>query len=256
MGMDFSRILGIVRAMPWANELSDEAVLRAAEAAFAEVKFKPSETPKIIRIAGQSGSGKTTQLLPAVLASINADDYITVAVRDFVKFYPNAEKFDPKEVREKTNGFALAVLAVVLLKLIYARANIVLDLTLLTTEFEAEVLTALKHNGYERVYQIMAVPRSTSDKHIEKRERETGRSVSLVSKEFFFNVLEPATSFLAENDPKSSVSLWGAFKPEPLYSGEIELAPKFLSLGRAEILPQKHTEKELLKFKKKFLGNL
>ena len=68
------------------NEVVDQALQDKLEG-----KLDP--LPFCVRLVGQSGAGKTSQLLPAVCGALDACKvpYVRLAVRDFVKYHPNLE---------------------------------------------------------------------------------------------------------------------------------------------------------------------
>ena len=101
---------------------------------------KSAEKPFLIRLGGQCGSGKTTQLLPAIKENLKDDNYIHLAVRLFADKHPHYNKFLDKYgqglIREKTNGYALLCLFKVLEILIQNKYNIFLEMTILDPDFE------------------------------------------------------------------------------------------------------------------------
>ena len=147
--------------------------------------------PFCIRLVGQSGSGKTSQLLPAVREALlcNNIPYVSFAVRDFVKYHPDLEaivkNYGESLLREKTNAFSLILLTNVLLRCVSEKKPILMEVTLLTPVYEACLHAAFIKNGYHCDYQCLAVPKSVSDDWIQKRFLETKRVVSQNSSSFF-----------------------------------------------------------------------
>ncbi|MDR1917851.1 MAG: zeta toxin family protein [Christensenellaceae bacterium] len=229
--------------------------------------------PVFVRVLGQSGAGKSTQGLPAVLSHYghrqtpaensrrdekNTDsernsgkDFIVLAIADFIKYHPCGET-----VREKANGFCLRVLTEVLHKLIAAELNIVLDMTVLTESYEAELLNKLTTHNYELNYFILAVPKKQSDKFIAIRKCKTGRVVSKQSAEFFNDCLQAGVELLAHKAPHANCVMWSAYELQPIYHGEIGKALTPFNAARQELKELKYNCDELLHAKTEFMKTL
>jgi aminoglycoside phosphotransferase (APT) family kinase protein len=179
----------------------------------AEYFSKEVRVPYIVRLVGQSGSGKTTQLYEAVKDNI-AHGFVHVAVRHFAKFHPEYEQikseFGESLLREKTNGFALLLLFGVLEKLVESNHSILLELTVLDPRFES-YLAQLTEKNYRILYNVMAVPKMLSDEFIMKRQQQNGRVVAQTSSEYFFDTLQPS---LREIGHCERVVLWNAYSLE------------------------------------------
>ena len=181
----------------------------------------PKASKFCIRLVGQSGSGKTSQLLPAVKAALEAQSqkYVSLAVRDFVPYHPNLsairEHYDEGLVREKTNAFALTLLTLVLVRCIRAHLPILFEVTLLSPEYERFVHRCLPEEGYACDYHCLAIAKETSDAWVEARCRETHRVVSKRSSDFFFQALQPAFETLQSVCMPNRVFIWDAYHTEP-----------------------------------------
>ena len=70
----------------------------------------------MFRIGGQSGSGKTTQLMPSIQNIIEKknNNFINISIRLFSKYHPYynnlLNQYGEGMIREKTNGFALLLI--------------------------------------------------------------------------------------------------------------------------------------------------
>lgn len=181
----------------------------------------PKTSKFCIRLVGQSGSGKTSQLLPAVKAAleVRSQKYVSLAVRDFVPYHPNLnlirEHYDEGLVREKTNAFALTLLTLVLVCCIRAHLPILFEVTLLSPEYERFVHRCLSKEEYSCDYHCLAIAKETSDAWIEARCRETHRVVSKRSSDFFFQTLQPALESLQSVRMPNRVFIWDAYHTEP-----------------------------------------
>jgi hypothetical protein len=233
----------------WTDGTPKKVINETVNTAFGDLtgKYRPTgNTAKFIRIVGQSGTGKSTQGKPAVVSKYGG--FITLSIADFVKYHPKGETD-----REKTNGFCLRVLTGMLYKLIKVRADIVLDMTLLTARYETALLRRLTKQKYEPEYIIMAVPKAQSDKFIKKREKETGRIVSTVSAEFFDRCLQTAIKVLIRQIPNAECIMWSAYDLQPIYYGKIKNAlPPFMK-ARKELRKLKYSQSELLHAKIEFI---
>jgi aminoglycoside phosphotransferase (APT) family kinase protein len=187
----------------------------AYQAITQDVEFFPTEVriPHLVRLVGQSGSGKTTQLYEAVKNNI-AHGFVHVAVRHFARFHPEYEqiknKFGENLLREKTNGFALLLLFRVLEKLIDNNYSILLELTVLDPRFEL-YLAQLFEQKYRTLYNVLAVPKELSDEFIMKRQQQSGRVVTQTSSEYFFDMLNQSLRQVAYCE---QAVLWNAYSFE------------------------------------------
>lgn len=187
-------------------------------------EIEPRENPFLIRIAGQSGSGKSTQILPFIQQGLTSVPYIPVAVRFFAPFHPAYEtlKKTPALVREKTNGFALIALFEFYRFCITHHFNVLLDMTLLEPEIDVYMMRLAKENGYKIHLHVLSVPKKVSDSFIHKREALTGRKVFKESADYFFKSLPQslkALHTLPVFEEKDKVFLWTHQKSTPVFKG-------------------------------------
>ncbi|MDR0631192.1 MAG: zeta toxin family protein [Holosporales bacterium] len=224
---------------------------------------KSVRTPYLVRLVGQSGSGKTTQLYEAVKDTI-AHEFVHVSVRRFAKFHPEYEQikneFGASLMREKTNGFALLLLFHVVEMLIESKYSILLELTVLDQRFEAYLLQ-LTASDYHTIYNVLAVPREISDQLIKKRQQQEGRIVNSDSADYFFEKLVPSLRLLSDCDSgKTRIALWNAYSYENI-ADEDHMSDGFLEKVAAE-----HSKRaadialqdpvELMNAKKKFYAKM
>ncbi len=231
---------------------------------------KNENFPYLIRIAGQSGSGKTTQLMPAIKTSLDKiqQNYILLAVRNFAKYHPNYNellaKYGNGLIREKTNGFALTLLVKVLEKLIENKYNILFEVTLLEPIFEEYLIKILKKNNYIINFNILAVAIELSDKWINERQNKKGNEVNRIvfksSSSYFYDVLPKALNILVNNeffDKKDSIIIWNAFDEVPCLETNVfdnnilNIFEKYRKIRTIEI----NDEKQLLESKIAFYEN-
>ena len=196
---------------------------------------QPLDSPFLIKLGGQSGSGKTVQLLPAIVENIKTDNYVHLAVRLFAKKHPYydelIEKYGEGLIREKTNGFALMCLFVVSEKLIQNKYNVFSEITLLDPIYEEYFARLAKIQNYKIIYNVLSVPLEISNKWIQDRLQnstyEKNRIVSQNSIDFFYNILPKAILKILEIsdifDEGDCFVLWNIFEKNPLIvSNEFE----------------------------------
>ena len=180
--------------------------------------------PFCMRLVGQSGSGKTSQLLPAVKAMFDAQQlsYISLAVRDFVDYHPHLQKikqlYGEALVREKTNAFALILLTLVFERCIKDGYPLLFEVTLLAPTYERFIHTLLEQYKYRCDYQVLAVSKALSDQWIADRCRATQRVVTNRSAKFFYEILESAFLSLRTFTLKNRVFVWDCFHLSPILS--------------------------------------
>ena len=204
---------------------------------------KQNKNPFIFRVGGQSGSGKTTQLMPSIKNTIdkNNANFINIAVRTFAKYHPHYDsllkEFGNEMIREKTNGFALMMLFRITEKLIKQKYNILLEVTILDQNFEKYLSQLAKQNHYNIHFHILSVPREKSDYWIEKRKNSSkieGKRIVLKSSYDYFYEDLPATleklikfNFWNKND---KIFLWNGFDLKPIFASKIYGSKKFIQL--------------------------
>ena len=190
-----------------------------------------------IRLVGQSGAGKTSQLLPAVnfALQMNKKTFVSLAVRDFVEFHPRLneikERFGESLLREKTNAFALTLLTLVFQRCVESHLPILFEVTLLSPLYEEFIHQLLLKEGYGCDYLCLAVSKTVSDGWIQARFLESQRIVSKSSSDFFFNTLHPAMESIRTYSLKNRVFIWGRNSREPIVTslGDSSFLDMFLA---------------------------
>ena len=204
----------------------------------------------LYRICGQSGSGKTTQVLSSIEKLVNENyNPVIIGVRSCAEAHPKYEYFKANysygELREKTNGFALKCMTYVLRLLIEHGYFILLDITLLDPIFEEYVLSLLKENNYDIEYHILAVNKEISNKFINKRLQESGRITYKSSADYFYEILPVGLKYICDNDSKNECYVWNAFDLEPVFNGKVADCFDKFKIAQNEIKEFKYTEEEL-----------
>jgi len=175
-----------------------------------------------IRLVGQSGAGKTSQLLPAVKSALDTcgKTFVSFAVRDFVEFHPHLkeirEKFGEALLREKTNTFALTLLTLVFKRCVEEHLPILFEMTLLSPLYEDFIHQLLLKENYGCDYQCLAISKFVSDERIQGRFLQTRRIVAKDSSDFFFNTLRPAMELIKTFPLTNRVFIWSKNARKPV----------------------------------------
>lgn len=223
------KIIGYMRGK-WPSLVKEEWRVQAAEyAGLAEkilVDFTAGATQgrEMWRITGQSGSGKTTQLLPAVLARFEKMGRVPVmvAARRFVEYHPYhkeiEQEYGAENLREKTNEVSTILMFLSLRELIARGYDIILDVALLDPLVEGVLTEMLRAKEYSLSMTMVAVSREISDEFILKRK---GRVVAKSTADEFWRVNELALRFYAEKMPEARIVVWSVWDVLPIFDGEI-----------------------------------
>lgn len=178
---------------------------------------------QFFRIAGQSGSGKTTQLLPAVEAYFKSRSQqpILIAARLFVPYHPFADQiktaYGAENLRTKTNEVSTILMFLTLKSLIKDGYDIILDVTLLDPLVEAALMQMLESAKYQTRLTLVAISKEISDQFIGKRRRKVAKSTAAE----FWRATHLALDYYAKNHPKMPTTIWSAWDKQPIYDGPI-----------------------------------
>ncbi|MDR1071311.1 MAG: zeta toxin family protein [Rickettsiales bacterium] len=198
-----------------------------ADRAFADMTAGIRGDGEFVRLSGQSGSGKTTQLSPAAIAGFRAAGMnpAHVSVRAFARYHPFYDdirlRFGDAALRESTNEFSLVLLFLTLEKMLRSGCSVALEIALLDESFEEFVSRLLSESGYRREYHALAVGKAVSDGFIRKRAEREGRIVARKSADYFYGAQRPGLAFLQSLVPSAPCVLWNAFEPGPAFDGRM-----------------------------------
>ena len=187
------------------------------EKVLADFTLAATKNRQFIRIAGLSGSGKTTQILPAVEAYCEKNGYepILVAARRFVEYHPHYQEikdfYGDANLRKMTDEFATIMLFLTLTELLKGGYDVILDVTLLDPEIEAMLLKTLKATDYQMLLLMIAVsPIVTAHFLASRAWRHTKET-----EEEFVRATSHALDFYAKNAPEDHIILWSAKEDMP-----------------------------------------
>ncbi|MBQ3297040.1 zeta toxin family protein [Candidatus Saccharibacteria bacterium] len=189
-----------------------------------DLTLAATQNRRLIRLAGISGSGKTTQILPAVeeYCEKNGFEPILMAARRFVEYHPHYEEikefYGEENLRKMTDEFATIMLFLTLVELMKGGYDIVLDVTLLDPEMEGVLLKMLEANKYEAWILMIAVSPTVTEKYLEGRAWRHDKETELE----FIRATGEALEFYAEKAPEMRIVLWSVYDKEPVYDGPVK----------------------------------
>lgn len=197
---------------------------------------------RLIRIAGVSGSGKTTQILPAVEAYCEKHGFepILMAARRFVEYHPHYQEikdyYGDENLRKNTDEFATIMLFLTLSELIKGGYDIVLDVTLLDPEMEGILLKLLSAGNYEMIILMIAVSPTVTEHFLAGRAWRHSKE----TEQEFIRATSKALEFYATNSPNTHIILWSVYDKPPIYDGPISgCLDIFTDYSSREKLPKK-----------------
>ena len=207
----------------WDDVYADIDFDRIANIAADDMARGASQCKICLRLFGQSGSGKSTQLLPMAMeyCKIAGITPVHITMGNFVKYFPGLDELTARigkdNVREATNAFVLLLVLGAIEKLAERGTALVMDLAILEPMVEEYIIRCL--SGYEtRLYGIVT-SREISDANIEKRMGETGRRVNDSSAEYFWKVYGPGFATWREKMPDAKCVLFSVCDAAPVFDG-------------------------------------
>lgn len=177
----------------------------------------------LTRIAGLSGSGKTTQLLPAVEAYYSSRELspVLVAARLFAPYHPHYQEildfYGASNVRRLTDEFSTIMMFLVLSALTAAGYDIILDVTFLDPAIEAVLVKMLSNHEYQYLVTMIAISPIVAERHLGGRSWRHSRE----TEQEFIRATSSAIAFYANTCPNTRIVLWDTYQSEPIYDGPI-----------------------------------
>ncbi len=250
----FLSALKYVKSTIWKDEHSLGQIFDLAKKAFDCAKQDCTYGKRFFRLAGQSGSGKTSQLYYATSKYCSQKNIkpLHLAVRNFCEYYPDYQSIPVKQRREKTNGFCLKMLLFVLKFALESGIDIILEIALLGKNFEKYIIFMLKKQNYHSIFQIMSVNKLISDILLFKRKLKSGRQTLSSSANYFFCVQNKSFKYVSKNFDCPAI-VWSAFNFEPVYFGSLKTCRKDFFKNQKRIESMTKNEDELKNEKFNFL---
>ena len=225
-------LFDIIDKMPWKTDIPNNQIVDICKNVYSFLTSKVTKTKKMIHLFGQSGSGKTTQLLPSALELFKHRNIypLHICVRNFASLHPEYEKlmasFGKSEIREKTNGFALRCCSLVMAMAIFDGLDIVCEVTLLSKEYEDYYAKLLLSQNYKTLFLGVAVNPQISNTLIERRQKaagkESNRIVYKTSSDFFSENLSSSLEFLVQKYANFDVVIWNISQKSPIFDGKMK----------------------------------
>lgn len=257
---ELKKIVGYMQAH-WPSEVKEEWQVELREypeilqTVLREFTTDKTQGQKLVRIAGLSGSGKTTQLLPAVEAYFEAIGLapVLVAARRFVEYHPHyAEILDyygEEDLRKMTDEFSTIMMFLTMSELMKGGYDVILDVTLLDPEMESILLRMMNSNDYEKMLVMIAVSPEVAEKHLRGREwRHTKET-----EQEFIRVTAKAMEFYAKNVGEMRTVIWNTYEGEPVYDGPVKESLTTFTKCSAVTKVPRHNQTELRKAKIEYL---
>ncbi|MBR0465800.1 zeta toxin family protein [Candidatus Saccharibacteria bacterium] len=194
------------------------------EQVLADFTVATTKNHHFIRIAGLSGSGKTTQILPAVEAYSKKHNFepILLAARRFVEYHPHYQEikdfYGDENLRKNTDEFSTIMLFLTLSELTKSGYDIVLDVTLLDPEMEAILLKMLTAYQYDFTILMIAVSPTVTEKFLSGRAWRHSKA----TEQEFIRATEKALAFYADKAPSTHIILWSVYDLDPIYDGPVK----------------------------------
>lgn len=183
-----------------------------------------SKNHRFIRIAGLSGSGKTSQILPAVEKYCEKNQLrpILVAARKFVDYHPFKEEikneYGEENLRKNTDEFSTIMMFLTLNALTKEGYDIVLDVTLLDPAVEQILIKMLNKNNYSSMLLMIATSPTVTEHFLRGRAWRHSKK----TEEEFIRATKKAIEFYSQNMPDLRIILWSVYDLEPIYDGKIK----------------------------------
>lgn len=255
----FLKAYNFIKTSIWKDDTSDFFVFQTAQKIYNKIKSRFTKNKVLIRISGQSGSGKTSQLFQANNYALRYSKIkpIHLAVRNFAKFYPklNSNSKFSASFRETTNGFALKILIWILKFSLDDNLDIMLEISFLDKRFEKFIINETKKQNYKVLYEILSVNKLLSDIFILKRKKSKGRETASLSANYFEKNMNKTYKFIKKKNNSMCV-MWSVFEKSPIYFGKMRHSYKSYKTAKSKISGYILPEKELLEFKKYYLVKL
>ncbi len=248
----------------WPSKVKDEWQVgideypAIAKKVFADFTVGKTAQRHFVRIAGLSGSGKTTQLLPAAEAYFEARDLrpVLVAARRFVEYHPHYQEildfYGEENLRKMTDEFSTIMMFMILVLTFSAGYDIILDVTLLDPSMERVLMGFLRENKYDAILLMIAASPEVTEKHLGGRSWRHTKETELE----FIRATKIAMDFYAQEMGQMRVVLWNVYDPAPIYDGTAKNAvATFEKFSEITEIPD-HDEDVLREAKISYLRNL
>ena len=206
----------------WQVNLEDYAKLLPA--VLEDLTLGKTKSRNLIRIAGLSGSGKTTQLLPATEAYFEKRELkpVLVAARVFVEYHPHyteiKEFYGEENLRKMTDEFSTIMLFLTITELIKNGYDIILDVTLLDPAMEEILQKMLKAAQYNQILLMIAISPVITEHFLSSRAWRHTKETEAE----FIRATKKSLVYYIENHPDTHIILWSVYDKPPIFDGKIK----------------------------------
>ncbi len=217
-----------------------------------------TKTRHLVRIAGLSGSGKTTQLLPAANEYCKTHDIhpVLVAARTFVPYHPYYNEilnhYGKAKLRQMTDEFATIMLFLTMRALVESGYDIVLDVTLLDPAIESILIQTLTEAKYTTLLLMIAASPDITEQFLKGRPWRHTRETELE----FIRATKEAIKFYAKHCPDFPLILWNTYSESPIYHGPIKNCLEVFEKYSSEEKVPPHDETKLKQAKIDYITSL
>ena len=264
MNKEFQTVVTYMKAH-WPSQVKPEWQVSVEE--YAELSQKAVElwtknatkNHELVRIAGVSGSGKTTQLLPAVEAFFKSrgQQPILVAARCFVDFHPHLQEIEKtygtENLRKMTDEFATIMLFITFHELASRGYDMILDVTMLDPQIEGILVSFLRQFKYTSWLTMVAIAPEISQKFLGKRNWRHSKETEAE----FIRATDLALDFYRSAIPDMRFVIWNAWGAKPVYDGPIKDSREiWRKYSTTKTYRTKLTEDDLREAKIRYLSKL
>ena len=217
-----------------------------------------TKSRNLIRIAGLSGSGKTTQLLPATEAYFEKRELkpVLVAARVFVEYHPHYQEikefYGEENLRKMTDEFSTIMLFLAITKLIKAGYDIILDVTLLDPAMEKILQEMLEKAKYNQIILMIAISPVITEKFLSGRAWRHTKETEAE----FIRATKKSLVYYVENHPDTHIILWSVYDKPPIFDGKIKDCLDIFEEYQMRSVPPKKDDDERRDAKIEYLKNL
>lgn len=223
----------------WQVSLDEYPVI--LQQVMADFTVNATMSRQFIRIAGLSGSGKTTQILPAVEAyyAKRGLSPVLVAARRFVEYHPHCaeirDHYGEASLRKLTDEFSTIMLFLTLNELTKLGYDIILDVTLLDPAVEGVLIQMLTRGDYHAMFLMIATSPTVTEHFLGDRSWRHTRE----TEQEFIRATRHALDFYAKESGEMRIILWSVYDLDPIYDGPVKGSlATFADYSARETLPR------------------
>lgn len=256
---DLAKVVAYMKAH-WPSQVPEKWQVKLTEypeivqKVVADFSAEASRRRRFVRLAGLSGSGKTTQLLPAAEAYFEKMNVqpLVVAARKFVPYHPYyaeiLEHYGAENLRKMTDEFATIMMFLTLYEFFKMGVDMILDVTFLDPIAEGMLVKMLRENNYEMLTLMIAVAPEVTERFLGQRNWRHTKETEAE----FVRATEKALEFYGEVCGEERIIMWNVYEEGPVYDGGMKGA-KGIYLQYMEDKMSEHDKDELARAKVEYM---